>query len=483
MNNSESKGPGQLTGSGFFERTVRNVRRAWRGITESAYDASWASMQPDLPEADAKRLRAQMRACLTTPGGEVSARARTAAVGEAYLALAPGGRENFLKIMARDFDVDHAAVRDAADVLRRTSGPAAVREAERALAKTLEAPRIRLLKQFNALPEGVKFLVDMRAELLALKGDDPALDALEEDLKSLLATWFDVDFLELRRITWDTAPGALLEKLIAYEAVHAMESWDDLKSRLDSDRRFFAYFHPCMPDEPLIFVEVALVNGMAKNVQDLLDPDAPALDPMAVDSAIFYSISNTQRGLAGISFGNFLIKRVVDTLSHGFEQLKTFATLSPVPGFRRWLTQVAAAEGADLLFRAERRKLEGLEGFAEAPQKALVNLFDDPGWHEDAATRDAVRGPLMRLCARYLLAAKRGDDRALDPVAHFHLSNGARVESLNWMADTSPRGLAQSAGMMINYLYRLNKIEANYEAYSARGEIIASSAFKSLEKG
>ena len=203
-----------------------------------------------------------------------------------------------------------------------------------------------MLTQFNALPEGVKFLVDMRAELMTMARRDPVLAGLELDLKALLASWFDIGFLELTRITWD-APAALLEKLIVYEAVHEIRSWTDLKNRLEADRRCFAYFHPRMPEEPLIFVEVALVQGMSDNVQSLLDEARRSAIRSTADTAIFYSISNCQRGLAGISFGDFLIKRVVDSLAAELPHVKTYATLSPIPGFRAWLDQRLIEEGAD----------------------------------------------------------------------------------------------------------------------------------------
>ncbi len=457
------------------------MRGAWQTIAGSTYDELAASTRPELPEEDANRLREQMRACLETRGGEVSARARAAALGRVYLALDQTGRQRFLKILARDFDVDHEVAAAAARALQRITGEVARREAEHTLRDALEAPRIKLLTQFNALPEGVKFLVDMRAELLPLIGHGADFQGLENDLKSLLGTWFDVGFLELKRITWDSASAALLEKLMAYEAVHAIESWDDLKNRLDSDRRCFAYFHPRMPDEPLIFVEVALVNGMADNVQRLLDESAPVQDPGRADTAIFYSISNAQQGLAGISFGNFLIKRVVDSLSSEFNGLKTFATLSPVTGFRTWLDATLAERESDLLLRRESKALSALQ--VGDTDGTLKTLLSKPSWHLDQAASQAMHAPLVRLCAHYLMREKHEDGRPLDPVAHFHLSNGARMEALHWMADTSPKGLEQSAGMMINYVYKLSEIDNNHEAYTTNGEIAASSAVRNLLKG
>jgi malonyl-CoA decarboxylase len=292
----------------------------------------------------------------------------------------------------------------------------------------------------------------------------------------LLASWFDVGFLELARITWD-APAALLEKLIVYEAVHEIRSWADLKNRLEADRRCFAYFHPRMPEEPLIFVEVALVQGIADNVQSLLDESAPVGDPGEADTAIFYSISNCQRGLAGISLGDFLIKRVVDSLAAELPHIKTFATLSPIPGFRRWLVRRLAEEGDALLTAGEQRALLQIEG---AP--SFTALLERPDWARDEGLAQALRVPLTRLAARYILNEKTSRGRALDPVAHFHLTNGARVERLNWRADLSEKGLHQSFGMMLNYLYRLPDIEANHEAYRGEGRIAASGILNRLVK-
>ena len=464
----------------FLDRTLSNLRGAWKAIAGSTYDAEAASTRPDLPDEDADRLREQMQACLGTRGGEVSARARAAALGGVYLALDASGRERFLRLLADDFDVDHKTVAEIADTMKRTAGEAALREIEHALRHALEAPRVRLLTQFNGLPEGVKFLVDMRGELLPLARQESGLKALDEDLKALLGTWFDVGFLELRRITWDSASAALLERLIAYEAVHAIESWDDLKNRLDSDRRCFAFFHPRMPDEPLIFVEVALVNGMADNVQKLLDEDAPLQDPRHADTAIFYSISNAQKGLAGISFGNFLIKRVVDELSREFPRLKTFATLSPVTGFRAWLERVLEEGEPGLLTQRERKALKSTRpGGAKGTLKTLLTETE---WNNDETIASAMRAPLLRLGARYLIQEGYQNGRPLDPVAHFHLSNGARMGNLNWLADTSERGMRQAAGLMINYVYQLDEIEDNHEAYTTHGERVCSSSIRGLLK-
>ena len=463
---------------GVYDFTISNLRTLkarWRDLA----GAPRMSAPLALTNGGAERLIEQMRDCLESRGGEVSARARAAALGETYLSLSPQGRERFLGLLASEFDIDHAAVAASSQRLAHARSEDEKRKIERALREALEPPRTRLLMQFNALPNGVKFLVDMRAELMVLARQDEALAALDYDLYTLLASWFDEGFLEVRRITWES-PAALLEKLMVYEAVHEIRSWSDLKNRLEADRCCFAYFHPRMPDEPLIFVEVALVQGMADNVQSLLDETAPVGDPMSADTAIFYSISNCQRGLGGISFGDFLIKRVVDRLAAELPHLTRYATLSPLPGFRAWLDERTIEESDDLLTAIERRALEALPD-ASAGHR-LTALLERQHWYEDDAVAQALKAPLLRLAARYLLTEKTARGRALDGVEHFHLSNGARVERINWLGDLSPKGLQQSAGIMINYLYRSSDIEANHEAYTGDGEVKSSTAVSRLLK-
>ena len=466
--------------SGFYDsvvdRTRGKLRNVWREIASSTRDVLSGVPRPDLPEDDAQRMRQQMQSCLDGSGGEVSARARAAELGRTYLALNQAGRERFLHVMAEEFDIDRAAVDRWCARLAAAKTPAERVPAERGLRAALTAPRVRLLRQFNALPEGVKFLVDRRAELIVLADGDSAMRGLSDDLRDLLADWFDIGFLELKRISWDS-PAALLEKLIAYEAVHEIQGWNDLKNRLEADRRCFAFFHPRMPDEPLIFVEVALVNGIAGNIHTLLDESAPLGDPNAADSAIFYSISNCQRGLNGISFGDFLIKRVVDALAAELPRLKVFATLSPLPGFRGWLAK--ERHRPDLLLPAEAKALAAAVGNGDA-EPDLVQLLERPGWQTDSALAAALREPLLRMCVQYLVLEKGRSGRAADPVAHFHLTNGARVERLNWLGDTSEKGLQQSAGIMVNYLYRLDHIETNHEAYRGEGRVASSSSVRHL---
>lgn len=473
----------EITRASLLNRTMQNLREAWREVADWGGGLLPAAPSPHLPEKDIDGLKAQMRNCLEARGGEVSARARAAHLGRIYLALEPKGRKRFLQLLATEFDIDRKAVDRAVAKLQQAGDNAEEHaKAERTLRQALQPPRLRLLTQLNALPEGFHFLVDLRTELLAWRKDDPALAALERDLLSLLISWFDVGFLELRRITWDS-PASLLEKLFAYEAVHPIKDWGDLKNRLSADRRCFAFFHPRMADEPLIIVQVALVHGISDNVQTLLDESAPVLDPTEADTAIFYSISNAQEGLGGISFGNFLIKRVVDELAGEFKNLKTFATLSPIPGFRAWLDRKLSEPGTDMeaewLTPNDRKALAARTGNEPA---SLKTLLQTPDWFKKPELAKALKPALPRLCASYLAKEKREGGVAYDRVAHFHLSNGARIERLNWLADTSENGLRQSAGMMVNYLYKLNDIEANHEAYRGEGKVMTSSAIRALLK-
>lgn len=469
--------------SGILGRTRGLLRRALRDVVESASSLtsrSGLTVKPDLPDDDLARLQQQIDASLSGRGGEAAARTNAADLGHCYLELNEQGRLRFLTLLTDEYGIEPSHLNDAMDAVRAaTDDPKAYALALSKLREDLSSPRMKLLRQFNGLEYGVKFLVDMRADLRGLLRDHPELAPLDAELKYLLSGWFDAGFLELRRITWG-APADLLEKLIAYEAVHEIQSWTDLKNRLESDRRFYAFFHPSMHDEPLIFVEVALVKGIADNVQTLLDENQPIANAEDADTAIFYSISNAQPGLSGVSFGDFLIKQVVDHLSRELPNIKTFATLSPIPGFRRWLDG-RMADGAELLNHEQEDALAAVAGDVPEGIHVLPHLLDRPHWHQDEEIADALKPVLMHLVAGYLLYQRReSTGTALDSVAHFHLSNGARVERINWLADTAARGLQQSAGMMVNYLYDKAKIETNHEAYVSGSEIPASSTVRNL---
>lgn len=457
--------------AGLFDRAIRTIAGVWRDMASSV-----ASEEDD-------SIEGQMRACLAGRGGEVSARNRAAKLAEAYVRLDEDVRRNFFTTLA-GFDSHPEAVTKAYEALHEAGDPAEQAGARVRLRRALEPPRVKLLTQFTTIPDGMKFLVDLRATLRDITKDDPHLAALEADLRGLLANWFDVGFLELRRIDW-SSPAILLEKLAGYEAVHEVRSWRDLKNRLDSDRRCYAFFHPRMPMEPLIFVEVALVQGLADNVQRLLDPKAPMLDSRVADTAIFYSISNCQKGLSGISFGNFLIKRVVDLLSDEFRNVKTFATLSPIPGFRQWLDAKLIIPDPYLISAEESTSLRAAappDTALETGQAALLAILQHRGWWRQPAMRRVAEPVLVRLCARYLLIESKAR-RAIDSVAHFHLTNGARLERINMLGDTSERGAKESATLMVNYLYDPAKIEEYHEAYVGEGRRNASSTVRKLARG
>lgn len=437
-----------------------------------------AKADPRLTPKRRDRLREQLKECAGGLGGEVSARVRAASLGETYLQLDDAGRHEFLRLIALEFGPNPKTVAEAHGAYQAAVGTPGQWDAEAQLRAAMRSARVRILTQFNALPQGVKFLVDLRADLLRFLERDPELAVLDRELGARLAAWFDVGFLELQRITWNS-PASLLEKLMKYEAVHEIRSWDDLRNRLDSDRRCYAFFHPRMPMEPLIFVEVALTRSLADNVQHLLDEGAPVLDPRRAEAAIFYSISNTQPGLRGVSFGNFLLKRVIDDLMRDYPRLKTFATLSPLPRFRRWLRDhpqelEAAATPAEL-------KLIGSAAGITPDTNGMRQILAGEDWHRSPPLAAALRAPLLRVAAHYLTGIK-DEGRLVDPVARFHFGNGARIERLNWLADTSRKGLAQSFGLMVNYRYVPDAIEDNVEAFVREGRIDEAPDVRRLHK-
>lgn len=465
--------------NGFLVRTRGLLRRALQDVISVASRDRNTHLRPSLPDDDLKLLQVRIDASLAGRGGEASARGNAAQLGRYYLDLNEEGRLRFFQLLAETYGVDSEDLNQTMDAVRAAEGdPAGYARAVATLREHLQSPRIKLFRQFNSLSHGIKFLVDMRDDLRSLLRKHPELRPVDTELCSLLSAWFDAGFLELRHVTW-AAPADLLEKLIAYEAVHEIQSWTDLKNRLESDRRCYAFFHPNMPDEPLIFVEVALVDGIAGNVQALLDETAPTGDPEDANTAIFYSISNAQRGLSGVSFGDFLIKQVVNDLLHELPNLKTFATLSPIPGFRSWLDS-RIATGAELLNHDQLDQIAALAGdVGDTPP--LLALLDRPHWYQDENIVATLQPILLHLVAGYLLYQRREESgTALDPVAHFHLSNGARIERINWLGDQSERGLEQSAGIMVNYRYALDQIEDNHESYITGSEIPASSAVRNL---
>jgi malonyl-CoA decarboxylase len=400
--------------------------------------------------------------------GEASGVALARLILDRYANFGQAERHAFLRAIALDFDADHTAVDEAIAAYR--AAPSRARLGT--LHEAAEPRSQELIRRLNLARGGTLSLVRMREDLLDLRralrtgeAADRALleavDSLDCDFEHLFASWFNRGFLVLRHVDW-TTPAHILEKIIRYEAVHAISGWDDLRARIEPpDRRCFAFFHPALADEPLIFVEVALTDQIAPAIAPILSRERKLLQPHAATTAVFYSISNCQKGLAGVTFGNFLIKQVVEDLTREIPTLKTFVTLSPVPGFAAWL--------------ARERRADSPQGLLPEDVETLRAL-DDPDWHADKARAETVRRALIPAAAAYFLRAKNERGRPLDPVARFHLGNGARLDRINFLGDTSGKGLSQAHGLMVNYLYDLAAIERNHETYANLGTVVAAPA-------
>lgn len=379
---------------------------------------------------------------------------------DAYARLPEAARAEFFEALAENFGPDLAQLSAAVADFETT--PDSARASK--LHYLSEPRRQELFRRLNRAPAATRDLVAMRSDLLRIVNAHPDFALVDADFVHLFNSWFNPGFLVLRHIDWST-PANILEKIIRYEAVHQIQDWDDLRRRIDpQDRRCYAFFHPALIDEPLIFVEVALTMAMPDNVQGLLAADRAAVDPRKARTAVFYSISNCQRGLAGVSFGNFLIKQVVEELRRELPRLDQFVTLSPAPAFRKWFSNGDPAP---------------LARFDAATQGLLAS----DGWIDQPEQQEALRRALEPLAAEYFLKAKGRNGRPVDPVARFHLGNGARLERINWLGDRSAKGLRESAGVMVNYLYDLDDIEANHEAFLNKGEVAASSAVKKMARG
>lgn len=415
-----------------------------------------------------ERLRQTTRHLMSVLG-EANAQSIAIALVEQYGQLDARQRMGFFDYLASEFNPDPAQVRVAAE--RYATEPHAAHLI--ALFRAVEPPRQELLRRINRAPIGTQSIVGMREALLPLLKERPTWSSTDEDMRHLLSSWFNPGFLELHEVTWNS-PALLLEKIIRHEAVHAIRGWDELRRRLQPDRRCFAFFHRQLPGEPLIFVEVALVPEIARDVGVLLSKDAPVGDPRTFKAAIFYSISNCQPGLRGVSLGNFLIKRVAERLAREVSTIKTFATLSPIPGLTAWLDGGASLR-EDALSTAARRKLADARQVLGIPGAPWSRRLQE-GWHPERCGTPE-REALMRLCVGYLRHHSTSGHG--DPVAHFHLANGATLHQLNWAADQSERGLRQSAGMMVNYLYDLRHVEEQHEAFSL-GHVSCSKAVARL---
>ena len=435
-------------------------------------DRLWAGVAfPRAPSGEISGpARAQALAtALLSERGEASGAALSRELTLCIRALSATDRLAVLRMISEGFAPNPAKLREAAEAYLAEPGP----DAAASLHQAAEPPRQELLRRMNMAPGGTAMLVSLRQEILGHLKANVSLAALDSDLLHLFSSWFNRGFLELRRIDWQT-PAAVLEKLITYEAVHEITGWPDLRRRLLPDRRCFAFFHHALPDEPLIFVEVALTIGLADAVQPLLaqPEDAAASAEPTADSAIFYSISNCQEGLRGVSFGNFLIKQVVEELKAELPQLKHFATLSPVPGFAAWLKTRLGEDKPP--FTAEEIGAAPATPLSEAFTQATTGT-----WWDDPVRAARLRMPLLRAAALYLTRDAQPGTR-IDPVARFHLGNGARLERIDWLGNTSRRGLHESFGIMVNYLYDPGSIEANHEAFINTGHVARSSSVDGL---
>jgi malonyl-CoA decarboxylase len=391
--------------------------------------------------------------------GEASGTAIAREIFDRYHHLDQAGRLSLFAMLARTYGSDREKLARAIEAWRARPSD----EDASDLHFASEPRRQELFRRLNRAPGGTGELVAMRADLLGATGGHKDFAALDRDIVHLLASWFNRGFLVLRRIDWST-PANILEQIIRYEAVHEIRDWDDLRRRIDPvDRRCYAFFHPALVDEPLIFVEVALTESIPFAIAPLLAEDRQPVPVDRARTAVFYSISNTQRGLGGISFGSFLIKQVIEELRRELPKLENFVTLSPVPGFMQWLTQAPDVPLSD-------------------EERTPLARLNEPDWFDHAELAAQLRSILEPLAAHYFLKARTPKGRLIDSVARFHLGNGARLERIDWLGDLSPKGLRESAGLMVNYLYRLDDIEKNHEAYANRDEIAASSAVKKLLK-
>ncbi|MEK1852309.1 MAG: malonyl-CoA decarboxylase [Phyllobacterium sp.] len=442
-----------MTGTSFFSDMVQT-------ITERGRKLLTFTPRPERLPSGSSGLE---RLCemLLSSRGEASGMALAAEILQQWSRLSDDKQRDFMLLLFEKFGPDSKRLDAAIETYRTERTSRAVLE----LHQAAEPRRQELIRRLNLAPGGISTLVRMRERLLSLKVDAPDLESVDADFAHLFASWFNRGFLILRPIDWST-PANILEKIIRYEAVHEIGNWDELRRRLaPADRRCFAFFHPQLADDPLIFVEVALTKAIPENISDVLDETRAPIQAQDARTAVFYSISNCQAGLRGISFGNFLIKQVVEDLRRDLPNLDTFVTLSPVPGFAGWLRRERLKEGSDML---------------SAGDQAALTALDDAEWPNNPTSSAAVKAALMPVAASYFLKGRTADGRPIDPVARFHLGNGARLERMNFLGDRSSRAMRQAHGLMVNYLYKLDDIETNHEAFAQRNEIVAAPAVKRL---
>jgi malonyl-CoA decarboxylase len=433
----------------FLSELLTTIAERGRAVLNRPSSREEKGPAPDL---------AQLCRALVSRRGEASGVALATEIFARWDKAGPAERRWLLIDLVEQFGPDRARLERAIAAWQENPTPSTLLE----LHAAAEPKRQEVVRRLNLAPGGTRKLVHMREELFRHQAECPVLDALDADFAHLFSSWFNRGFLVLRRIDWST-PANILEKIIRYEAVHAIRDWNDLRRRIEpEDRRLFAFFHPQLVDDPLIFVEVALTSSIPDAIAPLLAEDRSQMRAADATTAVFYSISNCHEGLRGVSFGNFLIKQVVEDLKRELPGLTTFVTLSPVPGFAPWLA---------------RERVAAPDSLASPDREALAAL-EIPRWHEDPTALARVREPLLNAAAFYLLEAKTARGRPLDPVARFHLGNGARLERLNFLGDRSARGLERAHGLMVNYLYDLDNIEKNHEAFAEKGEVAAAPAIR-----
>jgi malonyl-CoA decarboxylase len=431
------------------------IRRFARSILDSIADAGEKIL--DLkPSGTSLKTLVSLCQDLVSHKGVASGIALAREVVQQYESLQQKDKLSFFIELNQRLGPDLGMIQEAARHF--DSSPDQQRLA--ALAKTMAPSRQKLFTRMNMAPNGTASIVSMREDLLGFLRENPELTPLDDDFRHLLTSWFNPGFLTLKSIDWDTE-ASVLEKIIEYETVHNIEDWKDLKQRLVEDRRCFAYFHPALEDEPLIFVEVALMKGMPGSIQKVID--SAHKDPDDADTAVFYSINNCQKGLRQIPLGNFLIKRVVHEIARDLPSIKTYCTLSPVTGFSRWLEKELGRDDSALPVR----------------EKETLLLLNEPYWNYDAQKTEMLKKPLMKTCANYLANVKKRSD-PINAVARFHFGNGASLHRINWMGNASQNGIEEYCGIMVNYLYDLKSIESNHEAYIESGKLALSKSVKSL---
>ena len=438
----------------FLQELLGSIAERGRALIDRSATRPGGKGGPKLPET----LESLGRGLLSGRG-EASGVALARQLLDLYDRSPMPDRVEFFHLLARSFDPDLTRIRTAWEAYQHDASPAHLQD----LLEAVEPPRQELFRRLNLAPGGTAALVAMREDLIKHGGKDDQLRKVDDDFAHLFGSWFNRGFLVLRHIDW-SSPADILERIIRYEAVHEIQGWAELRRRVQpTDRRCFGFFHPSLIDEPLIFVEVALTREPAASIQSLLAEERQVLPAGEATTAVFYSISNCQLGLRGVSFGNFLIKQVVEELSRELPSLRTFVTLSPAPGFGSWVRRVLEEPGQ-----------AGLGGLEPEALEALRTA----GWHTDPDLAERVKPVLLSLAAAYYLGAKGPGGKPLDPVARFHLGNGARLERLNWLGDTSPKGLREAYGLMVNYLYDLRYIEANHEAFANESTVVASDSVR-----